>query len=87
MGHVRDLPKEESRRGREHDFKPTYEILPGRKKVIDDLKRRAETADKVSWPPTRPRRRGDLLALSEILKKTTRTCTASCSTRSPSGRS
>ncbi|HXU12428.1 MAG TPA: toprim domain-containing protein, partial [Candidatus Binatia bacterium] len=44
MGHVRDLPKKTLGVDEKKDFKPTYEILPGRKKVMDELKKAAETA-------------------------------------------
>jgi DNA topoisomerase I len=71
MGHVRDLPKKSLGVDEKHDFKPTYEILPGRKKVIDELKKAAETADKVYLAPD-PDREGEAICwhLSEILKKT-----------------
>ena len=71
MGHVRDLPKKRLGVDEKHDFKPTYEILPGRKKVIDDLKAAAESADKVFLAPD-PDREGEAICwhLAEILKKT-----------------
>src|SRR5467141_635121 len=71
MGHVRDLPKKSLGVDEKHDFKPTYEIRLGRKKVIDDLKKAAETADKVFLAPD-PDREGEAICwhLSEILKKT-----------------
>ncbi len=71
MGHVRDLPKKSLGVDEKHDFKPTYEILPGRKKVIDELKKAAEKADKVFLAPD-PDREGEAICwhLSEILKKT-----------------
>ncbi len=37
MGHVRDLPKKQIGVDEKNDFKPTYEILAGRKKVIEEL--------------------------------------------------
>src|SRR5438094_2645554 len=51
--------------------KTAYEILPGRKKVMDELKKAAETADKVFLAPD-PDREGEAICwhLSEILKKT-----------------
>jgi len=71
MGHVRDLPKKRLGVDEKHDFKPTYEILPGRKKIIDDLKKAAESADKVFLAPD-PDREGEAICwhLAEILKKT-----------------
>ncbi len=71
MGHVRDLPKKSLGVDEKHDFKPTYEILPGRKKVIDELLKAAGSADKVYLAPD-PDREGEAICwhLSEILKKT-----------------
>jgi DNA topoisomerase-1 len=71
MGHVRDLPKRNLGVDEKNDFKPTYEILPGRKKVIDELKKAAQGADKVYLAPD-PDREGEAISwhLAEILKKT-----------------
>ena len=71
MGHVRDLPKKRLGVDEKHDFKPTYEILPGRKKVIDDLKKAAESAERVFLAPD-PDREGEAISwpLAEVLKKT-----------------
>ena len=71
MGHVRDLPKKTLGVDEKKDFKPTYEILPGRKKVMDGLKKAAETADKIYLAPD-PDREGEAISwhLAEVLKKT-----------------
>ncbi|HEV8200230.1 MAG TPA: DNA topoisomerase, partial [Candidatus Polarisedimenticolia bacterium] len=71
MGHVRDLPKRNLGVDEKNDFKPTYEVLPGRKKVIDELKKAAQGADKVYLAPD-PDREGEAICwhLAEILKKT-----------------
>ncbi len=42
MGHVRDLPKGELNVDIENDFKPTYEILPNRKRIVTSLKAAAK---------------------------------------------
>jgi DNA topoisomerase-1 len=70
MGHVRDLPKKSLGVDEKRDFKPTYEVLPGRKKVIDDLKKAAAAAEKVYLAPD-PDREGEAICwhLSELLKK------------------
>lgn len=47
MGHVRDLPKKTMGVDLENGFEPEYEVLPGRKKVISDLKRVAKAAETV----------------------------------------
>lgn len=44
MGHVRDLPTHKFGIDIENNFRPTYTILPGRKKIIQELKRCAENA-------------------------------------------
>ena len=73
MGHVRDLPKRHLGVDEKKDFKPTYEILPGRKKIIDELKKAAESAEKVYLAPD-PDREGEAICwhLAEILKKSNR---------------
>jgi len=70
MGHVRDLPKKNLGVDEKKDFKATYEILPGRKKVIDDLKKAAAGADRIFLAPD-PDREGEAICwhLAEILKK------------------
>ncbi len=70
MGHVRDLPKKTLGVDEKNDFKPTYEILAGRKKIIDELKKAAAAADKVYLAPD-PDREGEAICwhLSDILKK------------------
>ncbi len=47
MGHVRDLPKRGFGIDVDHDFKPEYEVLDTRRKVIAELKKLAEHASKV----------------------------------------
>jgi DNA topoisomerase-1 len=71
MGHVRDLPKRNLGVDEKNDFKPTYEVLPGRKKIIDELKKAAQGADKVYLAPD-PDREGEAICwhLAELLKKT-----------------
>ena len=47
MGHIRDLPKSKLGVKENGKFTPTYQILPGRKKVIEDLKKSAEGVDTI----------------------------------------
>jgi DNA topoisomerase-1 len=69
VGHVRDLPSRNPKGVKspvpgvdlEHDFRPTYEILEGKSKVIGDLKRAARTASAV-WFATDPDREGEAIA-------------------------
>ena len=69
MGHVRDLPKTKLGVDEKKNFKPTYQILPGRKKVIDDLKKSASTAE-VIYLAADPDREGEAICwhLAEELK-------------------
>jgi DNA topoisomerase I len=70
MGHVRDLPKRHLGVDEKKGFKPTYEVLPGRKKVLEDLKKAAAGADAIFLAPD-PDREGEAICwhLSEELKK------------------
>tara|TARA_B100001059_G_scaffold203825_1_gene212740 strand:+ start:12134 stop:14725 length:2592 start_codon:yes stop_codon:yes gene_type:complete len=74
VGHVRDLPK--SAKGQpvpgvdiENDFAPSYQPVPGKKKVITALRKLAKTADEV-WFATDLDREGEAIAwhLAEELK-------------------
>jgi DNA topoisomerase-1 len=47
FGHVRDLPKSKISIDVEHDFKPTYTILPKAKEVIAKLKKMAKNASSI----------------------------------------
>ena len=45
MGHVRDLPSKGINVDIENNFKPTYAVVPGKKKVINALKAAAKNCD------------------------------------------
>ncbi len=47
LGHVKDLPKKNLSVDVEHDFKPVYEVIEGKKKLIAELKTAAKGADSV----------------------------------------
>ena len=68
MGHVRDLPKNKIGVD-EKTFKPTYQVLPGRKKVIDELKKHAAKAEAIYLAPD-PDREGEAICwhLAQELK-------------------
>src|SRR2546425_10600212 len=60
MGHVRDLP----RSGMGVDlskFEPNYEVIPGRGKVVTELKKLAKESEKV-YLATDPDREGEAIA-------------------------
>jgi len=47
MGHVRDLPPKRFGVDVDQDFRPTYQILPSRRRVVEQLKKYAEKAREV----------------------------------------
>lgn len=61
IGHVKDLPKKELGVNTEKDFKPEYVIIPGKEKVIRELKKAAKDADRVYLAPD-PDREGEAIA-------------------------
>jgi DNA topoisomerase-1 len=71
VGHVKDLPKNEQAIDKANGFKLNYEIIKGKKKVIDELKKAAGEADMVMLA-TDPDREGEAIAwhiANEIQKK------------------
>ncbi len=69
MGHVRDLPEKKLGIDIEHDFTPLYEILPGKVKIINELKQEVKKADLV-WLATDEDREGEAISwhLKEVLR-------------------
>lgn len=62
VGHVRDLPKSNKNAvDIDKGFKPHYVISPKKKKVVDDLAKRAEKADEILLA-TDPDREGEAIA-------------------------
>ena len=69
VGHVRDLPAKAPKGSKqpvpgvdlEHDFAPTYEVLPAKKKVVTELKRAAKDAIDI-WFATDLDREGEAIA-------------------------
>src|SRR3954471_22701848 len=47
VGHIKDLPKKTLGVDVENGFQPTYELITGKKKVVEDLAKAALKADKV----------------------------------------
>jgi DNA topoisomerase-1 len=70
MGHVIDLPEKSLGVDLEHDFKPSYEIIAGKNKIISELKKAAKKAGEVFLAPD-PDREGEAIAwhLAGILGK------------------
>ena len=61
MGHVRDLPKRDMGVAVDNDFKPTYTLLPDKKKVVAELRAASQQADTV-YLATDPDREGEAIA-------------------------
>lgn len=61
IGHIRDLPKKKLGVDVDHDFEPEYEIIPGKKKVIDEIKKLARKSANVYLAPD-PDREGEAIA-------------------------
>lgn len=68
VGHIRDLPEREFGIDIEHDFEPTYVVMPDKQKVIAKLIQAAKSCDIVYLSPD-PDREGEAIAwhISEIL--------------------
>jgi len=68
MGHIRDLPSKGLNVDVEKDFEPTYDIMPGKKRVVTQLKAAAKKCDKL-YLATDLDREGEAIAwhLAEIL--------------------
>lgn len=61
VGHVRDLPPRELGVDPEKGFEPTYTIIRGKKKVIDEIRKAARGAERV-YVATDPDREGEAIA-------------------------
>lgn len=72
IGHVRDLPEKEFGIDVEHDFEPTYKIMPNKEEVIAKLKKAAKQCETVYLSPD-PDREGEAIAwhIKEILPPNT----------------
>ncbi len=47
MGHIYDLPKSTLAVDVEHEFSPQYELMPEKKKTLDEIKRASKNADRI----------------------------------------
>ena len=61
VGHVKDLPKSKMGVDLEHDFEPEYQVIKGKEKVLNELKKAAQGVDKV-FLATDPDREGEAIA-------------------------
>ncbi len=73
LGHIRDLPQKGFGIDIEHDFEPTYTLLPDKKEVIKKLQDAAKKAEIVYLSPD-PDREGEAIAwhIASILPKGTK---------------
>lgn len=60
-GHVRDLPEKRLSVDVKKDFKPRYEVIKGKEKLVEDLKKAAEKSDAVLLA-TDPDREGEAIS-------------------------
>ncbi|MEW6131474.1 MAG: type I DNA topoisomerase [Acidobacteriota bacterium] len=60
VGHIKDLPKKGIGIDFENNFEPTYEVIPGKTKVIKELKAAAKDADTI-FVATDPDREGEAI--------------------------
>jgi DNA topoisomerase-1 len=69
VGHIRDLPTKSLGVDEKNNFKPQYEIIPGKKKVVNKLRTSASKADRVFLAPD-PDREGEAIAwhIAEVIK-------------------
>lgn len=61
MGHVRDLPENRLSVDVKKDFKPKYEVIKGKEKLVDELKEAAQNSELV-YLATDPDREGEAIS-------------------------
>ncbi|HZA13238.1 MAG TPA: toprim domain-containing protein, partial [Myxococcaceae bacterium] len=61
VGHVKDLPKSRMGVDVEHEFAPEYEVVKGKEKALQEIKKQAALADQV-FLATDPDREGEAIA-------------------------
>ncbi|QQS46151.1 MAG: type I DNA topoisomerase [Acidobacteriota bacterium] len=60
VGHIMDLPKKGLGVDVEKDFEPTYEVMPGKEKVVREIKEAAKAAETI-YVATDPDREGEAI--------------------------
>src|SRR6059036_147312 len=68
IGHVKDLPKSKLGVDIDNDFEPAYEVIPGKEKVIKEIRTAAKNAERI-FLAADPDREGEAICqhLKEIL--------------------
>jgi DNA topoisomerase-1 len=71
VGHIRDLPKKGLGVDVDNNFEPTYEIMPGKEKVVKEIKGAAKDAEAV-YVATDPDREGEAIGrhIAELITAT-----------------
>src|SRR5258708_9965698 len=69
LGHVKDLPKKNLSVDVDNDFKPVYEVIEGKRKLIQELRQAAKGTDAI-YLAADPDREGEAICfhLQEALK-------------------
>ncbi|MBZ0265426.1 type I DNA topoisomerase, partial [bacterium] len=70
MGHIRDLPSKNLAVDVDNNFKPDYQVIPGKSKTVKDLQKAAKTASEIILA-TDPDREGEAIAwhIAHLLKQ------------------
>src|SRR5437867_3881279 len=68
LGHVKDLPKSKLGVDLENNFEPAYEVIPGKEKIVKELRAAAKSAERI-FLAADPDREGEAICqhLKEIL--------------------
>src|SRR5262249_58586071 len=71
VGHIKDLPKKGLGVDVENNFEPTYEVMPGKDKVVKEIKDAAKSAETV-YVATDPDREGEAIGkhIAELITGT-----------------
>jgi DNA topoisomerase-1 len=71
VGHIKDLPKKGLGVDVENNFEPTYEVMPGKEKVVREIKEAAKSAETV-YVATDPDREGEAIGkhIAELITGT-----------------
>lgn len=69
VGHIKDLPKKGLGVDVENNFEPTYDVMPGKEKVVKEIKDAAKEAE-VIYVATDPDREGEAIGrhIAEVVK-------------------
>src|SRR5438128_7798653 len=69
LGHVKDLPKSKLGVDIKNDFEPVYDVIPGKEKIVKELRAAAKSADRILLAAD-PDREGEAICqhLKEILE-------------------